>query len=178
MDIATWLRELGLERYEVAFRDNDVDAKILAKLTADDLTAIGITSVGHRRRLLEAIAALSAKPAATEPAAPVSASETEDAKPRKSEAERRQLTVLFCDLVGSTALAARLDPEDMGEVIRAYQDSCAGAIERWAATSRSSWATACWPTSAGRRRTRTRPSGRCAPGWRCSSDGGAGDASG
>jgi class 3 adenylate cyclase len=131
VDIAAWLRELGLERYVDAFRDNDVDAKILAKLTAEDLTAIGVTSVGHRRRLLEAIAALSAKPAATEPAAPVLASETEDAKPRKSEAERRQLTVLICDLVGSTDLSSKLDPEDMGEVIRAYQDCCVKVVRRW-----------------------------------------------
>ena len=131
MEISNWLRELGLERYTEAFRDHDVDAKILAKLTADDLTAIGVTSVGHRRRLLEAIAALTAGPAATEPAAAVSASESEDARPRKSEAERRQLTVLFCDLVGSTALAARLDPEDMGAVIRAYQGCCTEVVERW-----------------------------------------------
>jgi SAM domain (Sterile alpha motif) len=165
VDIAAWLVGLGLERYVDAFRDNDVDAKILAKLTAEDLTAIGVTSVGHRRSLLEAIAALGAGPAAAAPAAPVSASGTEDANPRKSEAERRQLTVLFCDLVGSTALAARLDPEDMGEAIRAYQECCAGAIKRWDGHVANSWATGCSPISAGRTRMRTMPSGRCAPGW-------------
>ena len=128
MDIATWLRELGLERYEAAFGDNDVDAEILPKLTAEDLLAIGVTSVGHRRRLLEAIAALA--PAAVEPSAAVSLAGAED-KPRKGEAERRQLTVMFVDLVGSTELSARLDPEDVGQVIRSYQVACAEVVERW-----------------------------------------------
>ena len=129
MDIATWLRALGLGRYEEAFRDNDIDAEILPKLTADDLLAIGVASVGHRRRLIEAIAALTA--AAAEPSAAVSIAEAEIYKPRKSEAERRQLTVMFCDLVGSTELSARLDPEDMGRVIRSYQVACAEVVERW-----------------------------------------------
>ena len=120
MDIAAWLRELGLERYEQAFRENEIDAEILPKLTADDLKDLGVTTVGHRRKLLEAIAAL-AEPASApqaEPSAPAEAAP----RARPAEAERRQLTVLFCDLVGSTELAARLDPEDMGAVIRAYQD--------------------------------------------------------
>jgi class 3 adenylate cyclase/tetratricopeptide (TPR) repeat protein len=119
VDIAGWLRELGLERYEGVFRDNEIDAQILPKLTADDLRDIGVTAVGHRRKLLEAISALTA---VDEPA-PASAA--------RRDAERRQLTVLFCDLVGSTALASRLDPEDMGQVIRAYQQCCAEVVERW-----------------------------------------------
>jgi class 3 adenylate cyclase/predicted ATPase len=131
VDIATWLRELGLERYEAAFADNDVDAEILPKLTAEDLLAIGITSVGHRRKMLEAIAALTARRAATEPSAAVSTSQIEDAKPSRSEAERRQLTVLFCDLVGSTELAAKLDPEDLDAVMRAYRACCAEVVKRW-----------------------------------------------
>ena len=129
MDIAAWLRELGLERYEEAFRENEIDAELLPKLTADDLRDIGVTTVGHRRKLLEAIAAL-AEPALApqaEPSAPAEAAP----RARPAEAERRQLTVLFCDLVGSTELSARLDPEDMGRVIRAYQDSCAEVVERW-----------------------------------------------
>jgi class 3 adenylate cyclase len=128
VEISIWLRELGLERYEEAFRDNDIDAEILPKLTAEDLLAIGVSSVGHRRRLLEAIAAVTAQPA---PAAAASGSQTEDAKPRKSDAERRQLTVLFCDLVGSTALSARLDPEEMREVIRTYQNAVAAEVARF-----------------------------------------------
>ena len=120
MDIAAWLRELGLERYAGAFRDNEIDAEILPKLIADDLRDIGVTAVGHRRKLLEAIAALTAadEPAPTQPAA-------------RTRAERRQLTVLFCDLVDSTALSARLDPEDLGQLIRAYQASCDDVVQRW-----------------------------------------------
>jgi class 3 adenylate cyclase/predicted ATPase len=103
VDIAAWLRGLGLEQYEAAFRDNDIDPEVLPSLTADDLAGLGITSIGHRRKLLKAIAALPTERSAAVPAA-----------------ERRQLTVMFCDLVGSTELATRLDPEDLREVIAAY----------------------------------------------------------
>ena len=129
MDIAAWLRELGLERYEQAFRENEIDAEILPKLTADDLQDIGVTPVGHRRKLLEAIAALT-EPAVA-PQAELSAPTQAAPRARPAEAERRQLTVLFCDLVGSTELSARLDPEDMGGLIRAYQDCCADVVKRW-----------------------------------------------
>jgi hypothetical protein len=96
--MAAWLRGLGLEQYEPAFRANDVDAQVLLRLTAEDLISIGVTSVGHRRRLLDAILALGAeRPAASPPDAPVRAG-----------AERRQLTVVFSDLVGSTPLSTRL----------------------------------------------------------------------
>jgi hypothetical protein len=110
VDISAWLRGLGLERYEEAFRDNDVDAKVLPHLSTEDLKDIGITSVGHRRSLLAAIEALRPGTACPEPepsSAPPPAAEP------SREAERRQLTVMFVDLVGSTELAARLDPEDM-----------------------------------------------------------------
>ena len=119
MDVSSWLRALGLENYVQAFRANDIDAEVLPRLTSDDLNALGITSVGHRRRLLDAIAALGQGPApAAEPIA---------AAARPPEAERRQLTLLFCDLVGSTELAARLDPEDLRGIMSAYQ-RCAGAV--------------------------------------------------
>jgi class 3 adenylate cyclase/predicted ATPase len=116
MDIADWLRRLGLEQYEPAFRTNEIDERVLPSLTAEDLRDLGITLVGHRRRLLDAIAALgtTAPPAAN---APTSAS-----------AERRQLTVMFCDLVGSTALSTRLDPEDLREVIGAYHRAVAEIV--------------------------------------------------
>ena len=105
MDVSTWLRGLGLEDYAQAFRANNIDAEVLPRLTAEDLISLGVTSVGHRRKLLDAIAALDQRraPAAAEPRREV----------RPLEAERRQLTVLFCDLVGSTELSARLDPEDL-----------------------------------------------------------------
>jgi class 3 adenylate cyclase len=118
MDAAAWLRGLGLEQYELAFRDNDVDGEVLPELTADDLISIGVTSVGHRRKLLAAIAALGAEPpTVAQSAASASSAPTSVAT---IDAERRQLTVMFCDLVGSTALSSRLDPEDLREVIAAY----------------------------------------------------------
>ena len=114
MDIEAWLQGLGLERYITAFRDNEINWAVLPKLTADDLKDIGVTAVGHRRMLLEAIAALGASVASPT----VTAAVSDVSAP--VEAERRQLTVMFCDLVGSTALAARLDPEDLREVINEY----------------------------------------------------------
>jgi class 3 adenylate cyclase/tetratricopeptide (TPR) repeat protein len=124
MGIAAWLASLGLERYEPAFRENEIDAEVLPELTETDLAALGLP-VSPRRKLLTAIAALREGarllPAAEQPvqaAAPI------------AEAERRQLTVMFCDLVGSTALSARLDPEDLRSVIRAYHRCVAAVIER------------------------------------------------
>src|SRR5215472_5341386 len=114
MNVAAWLQDLGLERYVGAFRDNDVDAEVLPKLTAEDLISIGVTSVGHRRRLLDAIASLDMAVPAAVVTPPASGARGQ------VDAERRQLTVMFCDLVGSTALSARLDPEDLREVYAAY----------------------------------------------------------
>src|SRR5271163_4739111 len=123
MDIAVWLRGLGLQRYEALFRENDIDAEVLSDLTDGDLEKIGV-SLGHRKRLLKAAAALTGPTAATLAAAnPI--------PPVADAAERRQLTVMFCDLVGSTAMSAHLDPEDMREVIRVYQDACSGAVARY-----------------------------------------------
>jgi class 3 adenylate cyclase len=130
MDVSAWLRGLGLEQYTPAFHDNDVDGEVLPQLTADDLISIGVTSVGHRRKLLAAIAALRAEhptvaqSAASATSAPTSLSPT-------AEAERRQLTVMFCDLAGSTALSSRLDPEDLREVIGAYHRAVADMVGRF-----------------------------------------------
>lgn len=125
-DVTTWLRGLGLERYEVAFRDNAIDAAVLPQLTSEDLKEIGVAALGHRKRLLEAIAALRGEGQAPPPAP---APATAPSRPRG--AERRQLTVVFADLVGSTALAARLDPEETHGVLRAFQDAAAGEIARF-----------------------------------------------
>jgi class 3 adenylate cyclase/predicted ATPase len=124
MDVAAWLRGLGLEQYAPAFRDNDVDGEVLPELTADDLISIGVASVGHRRKLLAAIAALGAEPATPLPDPPPLVGKGKVG----SEAERRQLTVMFCDLVGSTALSSRLDPEDLRDVIVAYHRCCTDLI--------------------------------------------------
>jgi len=121
--IADWLIKLGMSEYVERFAENDIEIDVLSELTDQDLERLGV-SLGHRRRMLRAIRELvgpapaAAQPAVTEP------------KPQDT-AERRQLTVMFCDLVGSTALSAGLDPEDMREVIRAYQDACSGAIARY-----------------------------------------------
>jgi class 3 adenylate cyclase len=127
VDIAAWLTGLGLERYRQAFDENDVDGEMLLHLTGDDLKDIGVASLGHRKRLLEAIAVLNGAPDSTAAAsAPPPASAA-----KQPDAERRQLTVMFIDLVGSTALAAKLDPEDMREIIRLYQNTVAGEITRF-----------------------------------------------
>ena len=125
MDIASWLRELGLERYERAFQQSEIEPEILAELTDADLKELGIP-LGPRRKLAKAIAALSVETAPSGHPTPAVAPATP-----APQAERRQLTVLFVDLVGSTALAARLDPEDMGAVMRAYHGACAETVERW-----------------------------------------------
>ena len=123
MEVADWLRQRGLEQYEAAFREHDVTPVVLASLTAEDLKDLGITSVGHRRQLLEAIAALRAEvmPAAN----PIQASSS------PSTAERRLLSVMFCDVIGSTAMSYRLDPEDLSAVIRGYQSCVATTIARF-----------------------------------------------
>jgi class 3 adenylate cyclase len=129
VDIASWLGRLGLERYEEAFRDNAIDAEVLPELTDADLEKLGVV-LGHRKRLLRAIAALraGATAPASLPGAPVEAAPRAR---RAAEAERRQLTVLFCDLVGSTELSARLDPEAMREVLRTYQNAVAAEATRF-----------------------------------------------
>jgi len=125
MDIEAWLQGLGLERYVPAFRDNEIDWEVLPKLTSDDLREIGVAAIGHRRKLLDAIATLGASATAATLTAPVS-----DAS-ASAEAERRQLTVMFCDLVGSTALSVRFDPEDLREIIGAYHRCVTDTVGRF-----------------------------------------------
>jgi class 3 adenylate cyclase len=125
MDIGGWLRSLGLEEYEAAFRENKVDAAVLPKLTAEDLKDLGVAAVGDRRKLLEAIELLRSvtKSEPTPLESPSAAKE--------SAAERRQVTVMFSDLVGSTALSARIDPEDLREIISAYHRCVAETVQRF-----------------------------------------------
>jgi class 3 adenylate cyclase len=121
VDIAAWLHSRGLQQYEQAFRDNAIDATVLPELTADDLKDLGVNLVGHRRRLLAAIAALRSDDAPA-PVAP------DEQTASTSTAERRQLTVMFCDLVGSTALSSHLDPEDLREIVAAYHRAVAEGV--------------------------------------------------
>ena len=133
MVVADWLRALGLERYEAAFRENDVDAGLLLGLTDNDLKDIGVNSLGHRRRLLEAIAALRLKDAPIDD--PVRFSPSPPASPTENLAEtrgeRRQLTVMFCDLVGSTALSEKLDPEELRSLLHSYRTLCGDVVARY-----------------------------------------------
>jgi class 3 adenylate cyclase len=124
MDIAAWLDGLGLDQYEQAFRDNEIDERVLASLTAEDLKDLGVKLVGHRRRLLDAIAALSA----STPVLTATAGTDGGAVPR-SDAERRQLTVMFCDLVDSTPLSSRLDPEDLRGIMGSYHRCVGETVE-------------------------------------------------
>ena len=144
MDIGGWLRGLGLERYAEAFRANEIDLRVLPELTADDLKELGVAAIGHRRLLLKAIADLAdgaGRAAAGDvPAAfpaPAGGSPLPHPPPQAGEgrvggeAERRQLTVMFCDLVGSTPLSTRFDPEDLREIVAAYHRCVADTVARF-----------------------------------------------
>jgi len=146
---AIWLNSIGLGAYAQRFAENDIDFSVLRYLTDQDLEKLGV-SLGHRRKILAAIAELGgaafAMPqAVAEPA-------------QQGEAERRHLTVMICDLVGSTALSARLDPEDMRAVIDAYHAACARITLTYDGFLAEFGATEYWPISAIQSRTKTMPS--------------------
>ena len=123
MDVGAWLKSLGLEQYEAVFHANDVDAEVLPTLTGEELKDIGVSSIRHRRRLLEAAAELHSNTTS-----PLPVQEIETRRPSLSATERRQITVLFCDIVGSTPLSTRLDPEELRDVLSAYQATVAAAV--------------------------------------------------
>jgi class 3 adenylate cyclase len=131
MDIVVWLRSLGLGKYEAAFRENDIDETVLPSLTHETLKELGVTSVGHRVKLLDAIAALRNDTSAQGPSGDLKTAPAAPSVPPEDRAERRQVTVMFSDLVGSTALSARMDPEDLREVISAYQKCVAETVQRF-----------------------------------------------
>ena len=124
MNIGSWLRSLGLERYETIFRENAIDADVLHDLTEDHLREMGLP-LGTRLKLLKAISALASG------AEPIGLTDVVFAGPTPDTAERRQVTVMFSDLVGSTALAVRMDPEDLREVISAYQKCVTETVQRY-----------------------------------------------
>src|SRR5262252_669844 len=136
MDVVVWLRSLGLEEYEAAFRENKIDERVLPNLTQEDLKEIGVGPVGHRRILLGAIAALCADTTAQGPSGDLKTAPPAPSVSPEDRAERRQVTVMFSDLVGSTALSARMDPEDLREVISAYQKCVAETVQRLGAQHR------------------------------------------
>src|SRR5271170_5756649 len=121
MDVGDWLRSLGLSEYEPVFLENKIDAEVLSDVTDGDLSQLGVP-LGHRKRLLKAIASLGAMVSPAKPTIPKSAPWSPDA------AERRPITVMFCDLVGSTSLAAKLDPEDWRNLVGSYLDAASAAV--------------------------------------------------
>jgi class 3 adenylate cyclase len=143
MDIGGWLRNLGLGKYEAAFRDNEIDGTVLPSLTHENLKELGVSALGHRLKLLDAITALRNLESAKSPSVDVSTASTTSAHP-KDRAERRQVTVMFSDLVGSTALSARMDPEDCEKLSPPIRNP---SLRPWTASGaslRSTWATGCW----------------------------------
>jgi SAM (Sterile alpha motif) domain-containing protein len=165
MDLGAWLRKIGLGEYEAAFRDNKIEDRVLPNLTHEDLKEIGIGPVGHRRILLDAIAALRTDAGATGSSAAAGATLPAPNVSAEDRAERRQVTVMFSDLVGSTALSARIDPEDLREVISAYQKCVTETVRASVASSPNIWVTAFSSISAIRKRTKTTPSAPCGRVW-------------
>jgi class 3 adenylate cyclase/tetratricopeptide (TPR) repeat protein len=126
IDVADWLNQLGLSQYQSAFAEHEIDAEVLPQLTAEDLKELGVSLLGHRRKLLTAIDELRARRSSV--TSQVAGEQFALANTVAATPERRHLTVLFCDLVGSTALSARLDPEDLREVIRSYHAGVAEIV--------------------------------------------------
>src|SRR5262245_50792023 len=131
MDLGEWLRSLGLGKYEAVFRENDIDDTVLPSLTHENLKELGVASLGHRVKLLDAIAALRNNASGNAPSVDAATTSSAANPHPEDRAERRQVTVMFSDLVGSTALSARLDPEDLREVISAYQKCVAETVRRF-----------------------------------------------
>ncbi len=132
-DLAEWLGRLGLSQYAESFAENNIEYAILPDLTENDLEKLGVSSLGHRKKLLRAIEALAAahQPANMTTAVPDGAAVTLSSPAQHREAEFRQITVMFSDLVGSTQLSEKLDPEDLQKLIDAYRGECSTAIRRY-----------------------------------------------
>jgi len=128
LDIDSWLRGISLPQYAELFRANDIDGELLGRLTNDDLKDIGVTSFGHRKKLLEAIAELGGTPAATPAPIPATIAPPPTSASAEAAGERRYLTVMFCDLVDSTGIAARLDAEEWRDLVKAYLDAASAAV--------------------------------------------------
>jgi class 3 adenylate cyclase len=159
--VRNWLEEIGLAQYAGAFEANDIDTDLLTQIDDQVLKDIGVSSAGHRLRLRNAIAKL----------APTSITEgisAAPASPPPSQAERRQLTVMFCDLVGSTPLSTRFDPEDLREIVGAYHRCVADTVARFGGFVAKYMGDGVLVYSAIPRRMRTMPSARLVPGSRSS----------
>jgi hypothetical protein len=157
--IADWLKKLGMSEYAERFAENHIDESIIRELTDQDLKDLGVVSLGHRRKMLRAIREV----AVAAPSAPMATEPT-----RQDDAERRQLTVMFTDLVGSTALSTKLDPEDMRSLIGAYHKCVSETVARFDGFVAKYMGDGCWCISAIRTRTKMTPSARCGRDWRSS----------
>jgi SAM domain (Sterile alpha motif) len=164
----TWLAEIGLGRYDDVLVSNGIDFDVIRSLSDADLRELGLT-LGDRKRLVQAIARLDEQPTAdtiTTVATPATAS-----GPLREDAvslggERRQLTVMFCDLVGSTALSEKLDPEELRSLLHAYRILCGDVIARYDGFVARYWVMASSRISAGPPRTKKMPSAPCGRHWR------------
>ena len=167
MDVVVWLRSLGLGKYEAILRENDIDETVLPSLTHENLKELGVASFGHRVKLLDAIAALRGDAGGKTPSADAATtSNAPRASPEGQEhAERRQVTVMFSDLVGSTALSARMDPEDLREVISAYQKCVTETVQRFGGFVAKYMGDGVLVSSGIPRHTRTTQSEPCERGW-------------
>jgi hypothetical protein len=128
--VADWLKQLGMSQYAKRFADNDIDFSILWELTDQDLEKIGVASLGHRRKILRAIIELGGPEAATavSPVPPLKPAQMLPSMPAPAAGERRYLTVMFCDLVGSTAISSQLDAEEWRDLVGAYLDASSAAV--------------------------------------------------
>ena len=168
MDIGHLLRSLGLERYEAAFRENEIDETVLLRLTAEDLKELGVAALGHRRKLLDAISALrdqaneglpslarstidgpTNKLVQGHPAVPVGSAAAPPSFSTWGEAagERRHITVMFCDLVDSTGISAKLDPEEWCDLVGSYLDAASAAVTEMGGQVAKSSVTGLWRCS-------------------------------
>jgi class 3 adenylate cyclase len=157
LDIDDWLRGIGLAHYAEVFRANDIDTELLGRLTNDDLKDIGVASFGHRKKLLDAIAELAG-------VGPVSPQPAIEPKARDA-AERRHVTVMFTDLIGSTAMSGSMDPEDLREVITGYQKCVAETVGRLDGFVAKYMGDVSSSTLGIRRRTRTMRNGLSERAW-------------
>ena len=127
-NIREWLESLGLGQYADSFEGNDIDSELLLELTDEDLEKLGIGSLGHRKKLLKAISSLASQ-GRSRPDSSLDSESNDSEHGHVGQAERRQLTVMFADLVGSTQLSQELDPEDLRDLTRTYQDAARSTIE-------------------------------------------------
>ena len=130
-EVTAWLEELGLGQYAISFEENELDLDQLVDLSNEDLKDLGVTIMGHRKKLFRAIDALQDSPAQETIEKDAAAQPEPLTSASSGEAERRQLTVMFCDLVGSTELSRQFDPEDLQSIIASYQAACNAAIDRF-----------------------------------------------